>query len=122
MTRGQYEGGAGDPRLVPPDGWTLDQHFLDAPGRVDAQTALALDYHSNVDRYPSWQRYLREHRPATLILWGRHDPFFTEAGARAYLRDVPDAELHLLDAGHFALESHLPEMAPRIADFLDRVW
>jgi pimeloyl-ACP methyl ester carboxylesterase len=122
MTRSQYEGGVTDPRLVAPDGWTLDQHFLDRPGRDRAQIDLALDYHSNVDRYPQWQRYLREHRPPTLILWGRNDAFFTEAGARAYLRDVPDAELHLLDTGHFALEDQLPEIAPRIATFLDRIW
>jgi pimeloyl-ACP methyl ester carboxylesterase len=118
VTRGQYEGGVRDPRLVDPAGWTLDQHFLDRPGRRRAQTELALDYRGNVEAYPVWQRYLREHRPPALILWGRHDAFFTVAGARAYLRDLPGAELHLLDTGHFALEDQLPAMAPRIADFL----
>ncbi|GAA2276613.1 alpha/beta hydrolase [Nonomuraea roseoviolacea subsp. roseoviolacea] len=121
-TRGQYETGLGDPELLAPDGWTLDQHFLDLPGRKEAQVALAFDYHSNVERYPAWQAWLRAHRPAALIVWGRDDLFFPEPGARAYLRDLPDAELHLFDTGHFALEEKLPEIAPLIADFLDRSW
>jgi pimeloyl-ACP methyl ester carboxylesterase len=120
VTRGQYEGGAADVSLIPPDGWTLDQHFLDLPGRRVAQTALALDYRSNVALYPVWQQWLRSRRPPTLIVWGRNDAFFTEAGARAYLRDLPEAELHLFDTGHFALEEKLPEIAPLIADFLTR--
>ncbi|MDH6125069.1 alpha/beta hydrolase [Kitasatospora sp. GP82] len=121
-TRGQYEGGTTDPRLVAPDGWTLDQHFLDQPGRTRPQLDLAFDYHSNLARYPEWQEWLRKHTPPTLITWGRNDPFFPEPGARAYLRDLPDAEVHLFDTGHFALEENLPEIAPLIADFLDRVW
>lgn len=120
VTRSQYEGGTGDPELVAPDGWTLDQHFLDLPGRKDIQVELALDYHSNVALYPAWQEWLRTHRPPTLVLWGRNDPFFTEPGARAYLRDLPDAELHVFDTGHFALEEKLPEIAPLIDDFLAR--
>ncbi|CAL9406724.1 alpha/beta hydrolase [Streptomyces sp. Tu 3180] len=121
-TRGQYETGVLDPELLAPDGWTLDQHFLDLPGRKDAQVALAFDYRSNLERYDRWQSWLRVRVPPTLITWGVGDPFFTEAGARAYLRDLPDAELHLFDTGHFALETHLPEIAPLIADFLDRTW
>ncbi|HEU5028848.1 MAG TPA: alpha/beta hydrolase [Spirillospora sp.] len=120
-TRGQYETGVADPEAIAPDGWTLDQHFLDLPGRKEAQVALAFDYRSNVERYGAWQAWLRERTPPTLIVWGRNDPFFTEPGARAYLRDVPDAELHVLDTGHFALEDRLPEIAPLIADFLDRI-
>ncbi|GAA1243329.1 alpha/beta hydrolase [Streptomyces sp. NBC_01474] len=119
-TRSQYEGGTSDPSLVAPEGWLLDQHFLDLPGRKQAQLALAYDYKSNVAAYPAWQEWLREHRPPTLITWGVNDPFFPEPGARAYLRDVPDAELHLFETGHFALEDHLPQIAPLIADFLDR--
>ncbi|MER7128486.1 alpha/beta fold hydrolase [Streptosporangium saharense] len=120
-TRGQYEGGASDPEAIPPDGWTLDQHFLDLPGRKEAQVALAFDYHGNVARYPEWQEWLRANRPPTLVVWGRNDPFFVEAGARAFLRDVPDADLHLFDTGHFALEEKYPEITPLIADFLERV-
>lgn len=121
-TRGQYLDGASDPEAIAPDGWTLDQHFLDLPGRKEIQTDLALDYHSNVARYPEWQAWLRTNRPPTLIVWGRGDQIFLEAGARAYLGDVPDAELHLFDTGHFALEEKLAEIAPLIADFLDRAW
>ncbi|WP_424215041.1 alpha/beta fold hydrolase [Streptomyces sp. BI20] len=118
-TRAQYEGGTQDPSLVAPEGWVLDQHFLDRPGRKDAQLALAYDYKNNLTAYPAWQAWLREHRPPTLITWGVNDFFFPEPGARAYLTDLPEAELHLFETGHFALEDHLPAIAPLIADFLD---
>lgn len=120
-TRGQYEGGTSNPELVAPDGWTLDQHFLDLPHRVQPQIDLAFDYRNNLTRYPEWQAWLHAHNPPTLIVWGRNDPFFPAPGARAYLRDVPAAELHLFDTGHFALEENLPEIAPLIADFLDHI-
>lgn len=122
VTRGQYENGASSPELIAPDGWTLDQHFLDQPGRKDAQIALALDYHSNVELYPAWQQWLRDHQPPALIVWGRNDAFFPEQGARAYLRDLPSAEVHLFDTGHFALEEDLPEIAPLIAAFLTKIY
>jgi len=121
-TRGQYLKGVSDPDAIAPDGWTLDQHFLDLPGRKQVQVDLAFDYHTNIARYPQWQAWLREHQPPTLVLWGREDPFFVEAGAHAYRRDLPDAELRLFDTGHFALEENLPEMAGLIAGFLDRTW
>ncbi|MFC4056943.1 alpha/beta fold hydrolase [Planomonospora corallina] len=121
-TRGQYEAGVADRELVDPDDWTLDQHFLELPGRKDAQVALAFDYHTDVASYPAWQAWLRAHTPPALVVWGRHDPFFPEPGARAYLRDLPEAEVHLFDTGHFALETHLPQIAPLVAGFLDRVW
>jgi pimeloyl-ACP methyl ester carboxylesterase len=121
MTRSQYLTGAANPEHIAPEGWTLDQHFLDLPGRAQIQIDLALNYHSNVALYPQWQAWLRAHRPPALILWGRRDPFFLEAGARAYLDDVPGAELHLLDTGHFALEECLPVIAPLIADFVERI-
>lgn len=118
VTRGQYEGGVIDVSLIAPDGWTLDQHFLDLPGRKEAQLALARNYGANVELYPVWQAWLREHRPRTLIVWGRGDAFFPEPGAHAYLNDLPDAELHVLDTGHFALEDKLAEIAPLIDRFL----
>ncbi len=121
VTRGQYEGGTTDVTLVDPAAWTLDQHLLDLPGRDQAQLALALDYRSNVAAYPRWQRWLRDHRPPALVLWGRNDPFFTEPGAHAYRTDLPDAEVHVFDTGHFALEEKLPEMAPLVEGFLDRL-
>ncbi|NED99192.1 alpha/beta fold hydrolase [Phytoactinopolyspora halotolerans] len=120
-TRSQYEEGTADPSLVDPSAWTLDQHFLDRPGRADAQVALALDYRTNVALYPQWQAWLREHRPPTLIVWGSRDPFFTADGARAYLRDLPGAELHLFETGHFALEEHLADIATLVSGFMDRI-
>lgn len=122
VTRSQYESGASSSELIAPDGWTLDQHFLDQPGRKDAQIALALDYHTNVELYPAWQQWLRDHQPPALIVWGRNDAFFPEPGARAYLRDLPGAELHIFDTGHFALEENLPEIAPLIVAFLDKTF
>lgn len=121
-TRGQYEGGTSDPALVAPDGWTLDQHFLDQPGRDRLQIDLAYNYKSNLARYPEWQAWMRAQQPPALIIWGRNDQFFPESGARAYLRDLPDAELHVFDTGHFALEENLPETASLIADFCGRTW
>ncbi|MEJ2857390.1 MULTISPECIES: alpha/beta fold hydrolase [unclassified Saccharothrix] len=121
FTRSQYEDGTTDPTLVDPDAWTLDQHFLDQPGRTEIQVDLALDYHTNVALYPRWQEWLRTRQPPTLVVWGRGDGIFTEDGAKAYLRDVPDAELHLFDTGHFALEEHATEIAPLLATFLDRL-
>lgn len=118
VTRGQYEEGARSPELIAPDGWTLDQHFLDQPGRKDAQIALALDYHSNVELYPAWQQWLREHQPPLLVAWGRYDPSFLVAEADAYRRDVPEAEVHLLDAGHFALDERPDQIAELTRRFL----
>lgn len=121
-TRDQYLGGTADPRLVAPDGWILDQYFLDRPGRTRPQLDLAFDYRTNLAAYPRWQAWLREYSPPALIVWGRNDPFFPEPGAYAYLRDLPAAEVHLFDTGHFALEECLPSIAPLVADFLDRTW
>ncbi|HWP18056.1 MAG TPA: alpha/beta hydrolase [Burkholderiaceae bacterium] len=120
MTRSQYEAGTHDVARVAPDGWTLDQHFLDQPGRKAIQVDLALDYHSNVALYPQWQAWLRRHRPPALVLWGRNDPFFIEAGAHAYLCDLPEAQLHVFDTGHFALEEEAPRIAALVAGFLER--
>lgn len=119
-TRSQYESGAKDPARIDPDSWTLDQRLLGLPGRDRIMLDLLLDYGSNVERYPTWQAWLREHQPPLLLTWGRNDPFFLEAGAKAYLRDVPDAELRLFDTGHFALEEHVSEIAALVAAFIDR--
>jgi pimeloyl-ACP methyl ester carboxylesterase len=120
--RYQYLQGTADPDTIAPDGWTLDQHFLDLPGRQQTQADLAFDYHTNVEPYPCWQAWLCQHQPPTLIVWGRNDPLFLEAGVRAYLRDLPAAELRLFETGHFALEERLGEIAPLSASFLDRAW
>ena len=116
-TRSQYLEGVADPERVNPDLWTFDQHFLDLPGRDQVMLDLIYDYTSNVALYPTWQAYLREHQPPTLITWGANDRYFIADGARAYLADVPNAELHLLDTGHFALATHVDEIAELIAAF-----
>ncbi|MFD7400720.1 alpha/beta fold hydrolase [Streptomyces virginiae] len=118
-TRFQYETGVADTDLLSPDSWTLDVHHLGLPGRADAQADLAFDYASNFAHYPAWQAWLRTARIPVLVVWGAGDPFFTPAGAKAYLRDAPDAEVHIFEgASHFALETHLPQIAPLIEDFL----
>jgi pimeloyl-ACP methyl ester carboxylesterase len=115
----QYGTGS-DPVLLPPDGYELDIAHMARPGAEEIQLDLILDYRSNVALYPAFQSYFRKHRPPLLAVWGRHDPAFVPAGALAYQRDLPEAEVHLLDAGHFALETHHREIAACIRDFLDR--
>jgi pimeloyl-ACP methyl ester carboxylesterase len=117
-TKFQYTQGARSLEQVSPDAWTVDQHFLDRPGNDAIQLALLYDYRTNVELYPEWQAYLRKHLPPTLVVWGQNDPFFGPAGARAYQRDVPEAEIHLLDTGHFALEEDADEIAALIRQFL----
>ncbi len=119
-TRRQHVEGAVDPERVDPDAWTLDQHWLDLPGRSQIMLDLLYDYQSNIALYPQWQAWLREYRPPLLLPWGRNDRFFPEAGARAYLADVPDAELHLLDGGHFLLDEQVESVAGLIRDFIQR--
>jgi pimeloyl-ACP methyl ester carboxylesterase len=116
-TRAQYVEGVPEPERLDPDLWTLDQHFLDLPRRDQDMLDLFYDYTSNVALYPAWQTYLREQHPATLVTWGANDRYFVADGARAYLADVPNAELHLLDTGHFALATHAHEIADLIAAF-----
>jgi len=117
-TKFQYTHGARNPAAISPDNWQHDQALLDRPGNDRIQLALLHDYQNNVPRFEEWQTYLRKHQPPTLITWGKNDPFFTEAGARAYLKDLPKAELHLLDTGHFALEEEGPLIATLIREFL----
>jgi pimeloyl-ACP methyl ester carboxylesterase len=119
-TRAQYVEGVADPERLNPDLWTFDQHFLDLPGRDRVMLDLFYDYAGNLALYPAWQAYLREQQPATLITWGVNDQYFVADGARAYLADVPDAELHLLDTGHFALATHAAQIAELIAVFLTK--
>ena len=118
-TRFQYLQGVQRPEEVEPENWVYDQYFLDHPGNDQIQLALFRDYKTNLPLYPAWQEYLRTHRPPTLIAWGKNDPFFRSDGARLFLRDVPDAELHLLDTGHFALADHASEIAGLIRTFLN---
>lgn len=117
-TRWQYTHGVPDPSAVSPDGYSLDDFYLSRPGQDDIQLDLFGDYKSNVRLYPTFQTYLRDHKPKLLAVWGRNDPFFLPAGAEAFRRDVPDAIVRFLDTGHFALETHAIEIAAEIRDFL----
>lgn len=113
----QYRTGT-DPRRLGPDGYMLDIALMSRPGAEEIQLDLILDYRNNLDRYPEFQAYFRQHQPPLLAVWGRHDPAFIPAGAEAYRRDLPDAHIHLLDTGHFALETHSSEIAQMIRSFL----
>ena len=121
-TRAQYTAGLTEAQieLLSPDTWTPDWALLSRPRNIELQLDLFADYQFNVALYPQFQRFLRERKPPTLIVWGQRDPFFTVEGALAYRNDVPQAELHLLDAGHFALETHGPEIAALMRAFLSR--
>jgi pimeloyl-ACP methyl ester carboxylesterase len=117
-TKWQFQDGTRHPQSISPDNWLVVQPLLDRPGNKEIQLDLFYDYGSNVPLYPSWQRYFREHQPPTLIVWGKHDPIFPAEGAHPYMKDLPNAELHLLDTGHFALEEDGELVAQRIRSFL----
>ena len=119
-TKSQYLTGVADPTLISPDSYTYDQYFLDRPGNDAIQLALFADYQNNLSLYDTWHAYLRENQPPTLITWGRNDPIFIAAGAEAYQRDLPQAELHWLNSGHFALEDNHALVADLIKAFLPK--
>lgn len=119
-TKFQYTDGMGDVSRISPDNWTIDQALLDRPGNREIQLDLLGDYGTNVPLYPDFQAFFRKYQPPTLIVWGKNDKIFPESGAHPYLRDLPKAEMHILDSGHFALEDRLDVMGPLIRNFLDR--
>jgi len=114
----QYTSGARNPKAISPDNWTFDQIFLDRLGNDAIQLDLLHNYSANVALYDEWHEYFRVSQPRMLIVWGKNDPFFTAEGAKAYQRDLPKAELHLLDTGHFALEEEGDFISERIKAFL----
>ena len=120
VTKWFYTDGAHDPQALSPDAWTVDQAGLERPGNKDIQLDLLYDYRSNPPRYAEWQAYMRKHQPPTLIVWGRNDKGFPPVAAHAYLRDLPKAELHFFDTGHFALEEESARIGALMRAFLAR--
>jgi pimeloyl-ACP methyl ester carboxylesterase len=114
----QYTHGVPDTTLVSPDGYSLDNFYLARPGADEIQLDLFGDYKSNVALYPEFQSYFRKHKPPFLAVWGKNDPFFLPAGAEAFKRDMPHADVRFFDTGHFALETHCDEIASAIREFL----
>ena len=119
-TKWQYTNGVSDVEAVSPDTWGHVQPLLDREGNQDIQLQMFYSYGSNPPLYPAWQEYLREYQPPTLIVWGKNDEIFPAAGAAPYKRDLKDLEYHLIDTGHFALETHGQEIADLMRDFLNR--
>lgn len=118
--RQRHIGDSPNPERYDPDSWTDEYAMLSRPGQRAIQADLLYDYRTNVAAYPAWQAWLRKCRPATLVLWGRYDSSFIVPGALAFARDVPDAEIHLLDAGHFALDEECERVGKLALDFLGR--
>lgn len=121
-TQWQYFHGITDKSLIAPETYTLDTMLMERPGNKDIQLDLFLDYGTNVVLYPQFQEYFRKYQPPLLAVWGKNDPIFAAPGAMAYKRDLPKAEIHYYDTGHFALETHGKEIGSKILDFLNRVY
>ena len=119
-TKWQYQNGVSDHTLLDPTTWTLDQLGMDRPGNADIQLDMLYDYRTNVPLYPDFQAFFRKYQLPTLIVWGKNDHIFPPEGAAPYKRDLPNVETHLLDTGHFALETHGEEIASRIEKFFSR--
>lgn len=115
----QYTHGVPDTTLVSPDGYSLDNFYLARSGADEIQLDLFGDYKSNVELYPAFQDYFRKHKPPLLAVWGKNDPFFLPAGANAFRRDIPNADVRFFDTGHFALETHCDEIGAAIREFLN---
>jgi pimeloyl-ACP methyl ester carboxylesterase len=118
-TKQRHLGTSPHPERIDPDTWTDEWAFLSRPGQDRIQLELFHDYGTNVAAYPAWQAYLRERHPPTLVVWGRYDPSFLAAGAAAFARDCPAAEIHVIDAGHFALDEAAGEVIQYMRRFLD---
>jgi pimeloyl-ACP methyl ester carboxylesterase len=117
-TRWQYTHGVANPETMAPESWTLDATLLERPGNKDIQLDLFLDYASNVKLYPTFHEYFRQSKPPFLAIWGKNDPFFIPPGAEAFRMDIPGAQVQFLDTGHFAIETHAPEIASAMKEFL----
>jgi pimeloyl-ACP methyl ester carboxylesterase len=119
-TKWHYLHGVSDPSKISPDNWVIDQAYQDRPGNKEIQLSILYNAKRNLDVYADWQEYFRKQQPPTLITWGKNDGIFTVEGAELFKRDIPSAELHLLDTGHFALEEEVDRIGSLMHEFLDR--
>ncbi|KAH7408454.1 putative hydrolase [Phaeosphaeria sp. MPI-PUGE-AT-0046c] len=119
-TKSQYFNGTVDASVIAPESYSLDQYLLDRTGNKEIQLDLFYDYRTNVDKYPQWQEWMRKSQVPLLAVWGKNDPIFVAPGAGAFKKDLPNAEVHLLDAAHFAVESHAVEIGALMVGFLKR--
>lgn len=119
-TKWTYLDGASKPEKISPDSYSLDQYYLDRPGNDLIQLALFRDYGSNIALYPEWQDYFKKQQPKTVVIWGKNDKMFVEAGGQAYSKDLPNAKIHQLEGGHFLLEEHSETAAKIIAAFIEK--
>jgi pimeloyl-ACP methyl ester carboxylesterase len=120
-TKWQYTHGVADPEQIAPESYTLDQALMEQPGNKEIQLDLILNYATNVALYPKFQEYFRTSQPPLLAIWGKNDPFFIPPGAEAFKRDNPNAKVKMLDTGHFAIETHVDEIAEGILDLLEKI-
>ena len=120
FTTFQYKTGAKDYAAIQPESYTLDQALMDRPGNADIQLDIFYDYRTNLDVYPAFQEWFRKSQVPVLAVWGKNDQIFVPPGAEAFKRDLPNAEVHLIDAGHFALETNLEEISDLIMKFLEK--
>ena len=118
-TRWQYTHGVANPDGIAPESYTLDAALMERPGNKEIQLDLFLDYASNVKLYPQFQEYFRNAKPPLLAIWGKNDPFFIPAGAEAFRKDLPNAQVQFLDTGHFAIETHAVEIVAAMKEFLE---
>lgn len=117
-TKWQYLNGADNPKKISPDSYSMDQYYLNRSGNNEIQLALFRDYGSNISKYEEWQHYFRKHKPHALVVWGKNDEMFIEAGGNAYKKDLPSAEIHFFNGGHFILEEHHLDVAKLIDNFI----
>lgn len=122
FTKKQYITGACQPYLISPDGYSMDQFFLDRPGNSQIQLELGYDYRHNVEQYPLWQQYLRTYQPPTLVTWGKNDFIFTLEGAFAFSKELKNIEIYLLCGGHFVLEEQSRPVSELIKRFFGRLY
>jgi pimeloyl-ACP methyl ester carboxylesterase len=120
-TRWQYTHGVAHPEDIAPESYTLDTALFERAGNKEIQLDLFLDYASNVKLYPKFQEYFRKSKPPLLAIWGKNDPFFIPAGATAFQKDLPDAQVQFLDTGHFAIETHRNQIAAAMKEFLSHL-